>query len=125
MAVLEVKQAVEADGLRAAEIENLAYASNPFNSFLFPGPFPPNIRELRAAGMVKEAQNDHTVRWMKAIDPELGTIAFAKWVIHKETPDLKPVRFGPGCHIEACEAVFGWTQDERKRITGDQPYIRK
>jgi hypothetical protein len=127
MASLEIQPATDTDALRAAEIESLAYAPSIFNSFLFPGPFPPNIREIRAEAMVKEAQRDRTARWMKVVDPELEgdarAIAFAKWHVYEQVPDLKPARFGPGCNVEACETLFGWLQDERKRITGDRPYV--
>lgn len=123
---LELQPATEADAVRAAEIESVAYGPSPFNKVLFPGPFPDNPLADRAAALAKSFGEDSTQRWLKVVDPDLEggrTIAFAKWHVFAEKPVLTPRQFGPGCNIEACEKLFGGIQDQRIRLLGDRPYI--
>ncbi|KAI1131277.1 acyl-CoA N-acyltransferase [Nemania abortiva] len=114
---LVLQPATEADAVRSAQIERAAYASNPFNPLLFPGPFPepPAGRNPRAEEMAKQLHGDPATRWLKVVDTDLEAtednqqmIGFAQWNINDGSQ--LPVRsrtFGPGTNAEACEALFG------------------
>ncbi|KAI0442107.1 acyl-CoA N-acyltransferase [Xylaria telfairii] len=126
---LILQQATEADAPRAAVVEKAAYAPNPFDKVLFPGPFPEPEpgRNPRAEEMAKEFREDPTVRWLKVVDTDIEPtednkqmIGFAQWNIRD---DLKPFpgprNFGPGCNVEACDAIFGGLYKLRvKHYTG-------
>ncbi|KAI1163673.1 acyl-CoA N-acyltransferase [Nemania serpens] len=114
---LILQPATEADAVRGAQIEKAAYASNPFNSILFPGPFPEPAsgQKPRAEEMVRLLRDDPSARWLKVVDTDLGAtednaqmIGFAQWNINdgSERPAQRRT-FGPGCNVEACEALFG------------------
>ncbi|KAI1190086.1 acyl-CoA N-acyltransferase [Nemania serpens] len=114
---LILQPATEADAVRAAQIEKAAYASNPFNSILFPGPFPEPTpgQNPRAEEMVRLRRDDPSVRWLKVVDTDIDAtednaqmIGFAQWNIN-DGSELRLQRrtFGPGCNVEACEALFG------------------
>ncbi|OTB07589.1 hypothetical protein M426DRAFT_317897 [Hypoxylon sp. CI-4A] len=126
---LELHPATEADARRSAEIEHAAYAPNPFNRILFPGPFPPEALDGRAATLADELRTDRTTRWFKVVDTaELPAgeqmIAFAKLHVYAEKPrPTAPRAFGPGCNAEACELLFGGVAAQRGRILGDRPYV--
>jgi hypothetical protein len=123
---LELEQATAADARRAAEIAAVAYGPNPFGQILFPGPFPPTAKDSRTDLLVKSLQEDKTLRWLKIVDTDLEgeqTIAFAKWHIFTEKPELTPREFGEGCNVEACKLLFGGIQDQRIRILGSRPYV--
>ncbi|KAI1390261.1 acyl-CoA N-acyltransferase [Hypoxylon trugodes] len=119
---LELQPATEADARRSAQIEHEAYAPNPNNKILFPGPFPPNILDLRAGQLAAELKQDPTTRWLKIIDTDLPAdgeqmVAFAKWHVYDDVkPHWKPRTFGAGCNGEACELLFGGVQTQRERI---------
>ncbi|KAI0008922.1 acyl-CoA N-acyltransferase [Xylariaceae sp. FL0662B] len=101
---LELQYATEADARRAVEIEAAAYAPNPFNRVLFPGPFPPEAKDYRVRELSEQLRTDKTTHWLKVIDTELEgeqMIAFAKWHIYPEKPQPTPRSFGPGCNVEA------------------------
>ncbi|KIW25934.1 uncharacterized protein PV07_09068 [Cladophialophora immunda] len=121
---LVLQPADEADAPRVVEIERLAYASNPLNPVLFPGPFPPEAKNERAEGLIKQFHEDPTVRWVKAIDTETGEIAaFAKWNIIKEPREpARSRQFGPGCNVEACEEFFGGIHRKRNELMGGKAY---
>ncbi|EXJ70812.1 uncharacterized protein A1O5_05802 [Cladophialophora psammophila CBS 110553] len=121
---LVLQLADEADAPRIVEIERLAYASNPLNPILFPGPFPPEATAARAEGLVKQLHEDPTVRWMKVLDTETGEVAaFAKWNIIKEPRERSRARqFGPGCNVEACEEFFGGIHRKRNELMGGKAY---
>ncbi|KAI1504357.1 acyl-CoA N-acyltransferase [Biscogniauxia marginata] len=127
---LELQPATEADARRAVEIEALAYAPSPFNAILFPGPFPPEARDFRAAELAKEMKEDATARWLKIVDMDLEgdgeqkMIAFAKWHVYADGPTPGTSRtFGPGCNAEACEMLFGGTARLKTALMGDKPYV--
>ncbi|KAI1757093.1 acyl-CoA N-acyltransferase [Xylaria castorea] len=114
---LILQVATEADALRAAVLGKAAYASNPFDKLLFPGPFPEPEpgRNPRAEEMAKELREDSSARWLKVIDTDIEPtednkqmIGFAQWNIKDGSqPPPGPRAFGPGCNVEACEALFG------------------
>ncbi|OAP55832.1 hypothetical protein AYL99_09984 [Fonsecaea erecta] len=121
---LVLQPANEADAARAVEIEYLAYASNPLNPILFPGPFPPEAKNERAEGLIKQLHEDPTTRWMKVVDTETGEIAaFAKWNIIQEPREPARTRqFGPGCNVQACEEFFGGIHAKRNELMGGRRY---
>jgi hypothetical protein len=132
---LVVQPATEADAPRAAEIERLAYAPNPFNKFLFPGPFPEpeSGRNPRAEEMIKVLQEDPSVRWLKVVDTDIEPtednaqmIAFGQWNLKdgRQIPE-KPRTWGPGCNAEACDALFGGLAQLRAKHFGDKKHVRK
>lgn len=127
MAII-VQEASDADVPRACEIESAAYADNPANNVLFPGPFPPDSAERRASRLVEEIHNNATIRCLKAVDEETGElIAFAKWHIFS-TPETavaaeKVLYFGPGTNQEACYAFFGGLAARKKEVMGDKPHL--
>ncbi|KAI1109169.1 acyl-CoA N-acyltransferase [Nemania sp. NC0429] len=126
---LIVQPATEADAVRSAQIEKAAYSSSPFNSTLFPGPFPQPApgKNPRAEEMVRLASDDPSVRWLKVVDTDIPAtednaqmIGFAQWNINdgSERPAQRRT-FGPGCNAEACEALFGGLYELRlKHYTG-------
>lgn len=79
--VLKILPAEEADMYRSAQIEHEAYAPLETNQILFPGPFPPNVLEMRAEELKAQAKKRNTLCF-KVIDTELESeqgISFAKW----------------------------------------------
>ncbi|KAK9418191.1 putative GNAT family acetyltransferase [Seiridium unicorne] len=124
---LQVQPASEADAQRAVEIEAIAYGPSPFNAILFPGPMPANAKEGRAEFLTKQLKDDSTTRWLKVVDTDIEgeeqMVAFAKWHIYTEKPELTPREFGQGCNAEACELLFGGLQKQRIEILGDRPYV--
>lgn len=127
--VLEVQPAFEADARRAVEIEAIAYGPNPFTPILFPGPMPANAKDERAEFLVKQLKEDPTTHWYKVVDTDLEgeeqMVAFSKWHIYTEKPQLTPRQFGEGCNIEACEMLFGGLMAQRAKILGDRSYVCK
>jgi hypothetical protein len=116
---------------RAVEIETAAYADNPLNPILFPGPFPPEAQSQRVPGLIKMRQGDPTLRYMQAYDEETKQlVAFAKWHIY-DTPEAaaaarRPARsFGLGTNKEACEDFFGRLSAQKTKLMGDKPHMCK
>ncbi|KAH9888267.1 acyl-CoA N-acyltransferase [Xylariomycetidae sp. FL2044] len=127
---LELHPATEADAKRCVDIEKVAYGQNPWNDILFPGEPPAGAVEGRAAGLIKELQEDETTRWYKVVDPEMADegnermIAFAKWHVFTDKPKaFAPRSFGPHCNAKACEMVFGNLANLRVRNSGEQPCV--
>ena len=119
-----------ADARRIAQIEHEAYAPNPNNRILFPGPFPDNVLDYRAEEMASSLKTDDSVRWLKVIDTEIegdnGLVGFAQWNIWPSgAPTPKARVFGPGTNPAACEALFGGITEGRARLMGDMPYVCK
>ena len=119
---LKVLPCTKADLLRIVQVEQAAWADDPFTPILFPGPFPEEILEFRIQEMAREIDEDPTVRWLKVIDTEQSNdnegIAFAKWHVYRDgtpTPTLGRL-FGEGCNVEACKLVFGGLAEKRDRI---------
>ncbi|KAI1774002.1 acyl-CoA N-acyltransferase [Hypoxylon cercidicola] len=110
---LGLRPADGGDARRAAEIEWAAYAPNPFNRILFPGPFSPEASSSTC--------------WSKVVDTGLPedpeqTVAFAKWHVYAQSPRPTNRKFGAECNVEACELLFGGIVKQRVRILGDRPY---
>ncbi|KAI1849266.1 hypothetical protein JX266_005227 [Neoarthrinium moseri] len=125
---LEIQPATEADIRRAVELEFKAYGPNPFSAILFPGPKPDgDTIGTRAEYLTTQRKGDATTRWSKVIDTDLPQdeqmIAFSKWHVYTEKPQLTPREFGPECNVEACQKLFGGIQQQRFRILGDRPYV--
>lgn len=131
---LILQPATEADAVRGAQIEKAAYASNPFNSILFPGPFPEPAsgQKPRAEEMVRLLRDDPSARWLKVVDTDLGAtednaqmIGFAQWNINdgSERPAQRRT-FGPGCNVEACEALFGGLYELRLKHYTSVKHVR-
>ncbi|KAI1156681.1 acyl-CoA N-acyltransferase [Nemania diffusa] len=130
---LVLQSATEADAVRAAHIERDAYTPSPFNSILFPGPFPepPPGQNPRAAEMVKNLRADPSARWLKVIDTDLDAtgdngqmIGFAQWNIKDGSEVATPSRsLGPGCNVEACEALFGGLDKLRVKHYGSIKHV--
>ncbi|KAI1142797.1 hypothetical protein F5Y05DRAFT_366231 [Hypoxylon sp. FL0543] len=126
---IELQPATEADAWRSADIEVAAYATNPFNRILFPGPFPADPRDGRASQLVAELKGNPTIRWLKVVDTDLpedenNMIAFAKFHVCLEKPQLRSARtFGPGCNAEACELLFGGLAQRGERILEGRPHV--
>ncbi|GAP83603.1 putative gnat family protein [Rosellinia necatrix] len=131
---LVVQPATEADAPRAADIERAAYAPNPFNPVLFPGPFPaPTAGESpRAMEMAKNLKTDPSIRWFKVVDTAIEPgednkqmIGFAQWHINdgSQVP-AGPRTFGPGCNAEACEALFGGLDKMRAKHYGNLHHVQ-
>ncbi|KAI0203849.1 acyl-CoA N-acyltransferase [Astrocystis sublimbata] len=122
---LIIQVATETDAPRSAAIESAAYAPNPFNKILFPGPMPApeSGRTPRAEELAKTLREDSTVRWLKVVDTDIEPtednkqmIGFAQWNIKDGSePRSKPRTFGPGCNLEACEALFGGLYELRAK----------
>ncbi|KAI0409421.1 acyl-CoA N-acyltransferase [Xylaria palmicola] len=130
---LILQPATEADAVRAAEIERVAYAPNPFNPVLFPGPFPEPAagQNPRAADMAKQLRDDPSTRWFKVVDTDIPAavdngqmIGFAQWNINdgSQAPP-SPRTFGPGCNVEACEALFGGLHQMRLKNFADKRHV--
>jgi hypothetical protein len=113
---------------RACVIESLAYADNPFNTILFPGPFPPESQQRRVDQLVQIRKDDPTTTYLQAIDESSGRmIASAKWHIYR-TPEeaggaARKMEFGPGTNPDACRAFFGAMGDRKKEIMGTRPHL--
>ncbi|KXJ95733.1 acetyltransferase [Microdochium bolleyi] len=123
---LQVCPATEADAARLVEIERDAYAGNPFTPFLFPGPMPPSAGAGRAAELAEQLRADATARWAKVVDTDVPglTVAIAKWHVYDQGADKPaPRTFGPGCNIEACEALFGGLAGVRERTMEGKPCV--
>ncbi len=131
---LELQFATEADAERVAQIEREAYGPNEFSSVLFPGPFPEPApgKTTRAEELAKTLREDPSTRWLKIVDTDLDPtednkqmIGFAQWNINDGSqPPPKPRVFGPGCNIEACEAVFTSIQKARLQYS-EKKHVRK
>lgn len=69
-----VEYASDADAPRAFEIEHEAYsaAADPMEPLLFPGPFPPDASQKRAAAVLERKAQDATTVWLKAVDTDTG-----------------------------------------------------
>ncbi|KAI0022573.1 acyl-CoA N-acyltransferase [Xylariomycetidae sp. FL0641] len=127
---LEVKPATAGDALRAATIEHVAYAPNPLNDVLFPGPFAADAVAERAREMAQVLDHDPTVHWLKVVDTDLegeaSMVAFAQWHVvtaEQRQPPPRTRAFGPGCNPEACELLFGSIARMRARALGDRPHV--
>ncbi|KAK7752439.1 hypothetical protein SLS62_005592 [Diatrype stigma] len=127
---LELRPATEADAAREAEIEALAYAPNPFNHILFPGPFPPGAMAARAAELAAELREDGDAgRWLKVVDTDLGegAVAWARWHIYADSGRPRPTprrrTFGPGSNVEACELLFDGIDEQKERLIGERPCV--
>ncbi|KAI5923335.1 acyl-CoA N-acyltransferase [Camillea tinctor] len=125
---LELHPATEADAHRAAEIEALAYQPSPFNAILFPGPFPPEARDSRAAELTTGMSEDATARCFKVVDTDVEgeqkMIAFAKWHVYTDRATSNtPRAFGPGCNVEACEMLFGGIDKLKESLMGNNPCV--
>lgn len=128
---LELKPCTVSDYPRVVAVEAAAWADNPFNKILFPGPFSDETAELRAHEIAKQVEEDPATMWLKvvdteSIDPELG-VAFAKWQIFKDkSPGPRPARtFGQGCNVEACEKLFGELGELREKYVADRNCLCK
>lgn len=69
-----VQYASDADAPRAFEIEHEAYtlAADPMEPLMFPGPFPPDASQKRAADVLERKALDPTTVWLKAVDTATG-----------------------------------------------------
>ena len=113
---------------RASAIEALAYADNPLNPILFPGPFPADSSRKRAEQLAQMRKDDPTVFFLQAIDTDIGRmIASAKWHVYKTLEETQvPTRkleFGPGTNPEACKVFFGSMMEKKKEIMGTRPHL--
>jgi hypothetical protein len=125
---LQVLEAVAADAVRMAHIERAAYATSPYTNILFPGPFPEDVFERRAADLVEAQKSDPTLRWLKVVDTDIpgeeGLIAWAQWYILDPEPAPKsPKPPGSWVNLEACGAVFGALGALRRKIMGEKSYV--
>jgi hypothetical protein len=79
---IKVEFANDADAPRAFEIEHAAYttANDPIEPFLFPGPFPEDAHEKRAADVLKRKAEDKTTVWLKAVDTETGEMIVSRGI---------------------------------------------
>lgn len=113
---------------RACAIESLAYADNPLNPILFPGPFPSDSQQKRVDQLVQMRKNDSTAVFLQAIDTDSGRmIASAKWHVYS-TPEetqipIRNLEFGPGTNPEACRAFFGGMTERKEVIMGRRPHV--
>ncbi|ORY06770.1 acyl-CoA N-acyltransferase [Clohesyomyces aquaticus] len=127
-----VQEALDSDILRACEVEVAAYSNaadpNRLGPILFPGPFPPDAQEKRAAKLIEERKEDPSCIFTKAVDEETGElIAFSKWHIY-ETAALaaaaeKSVNIRPGMNVEACTMFFSGLAKRKKETMGNKPHI--
>ncbi|KAI1176667.1 acyl-CoA N-acyltransferase [Nemania sp. FL0916] len=130
---LVLQPATEADAVRVAEIEKEAYAPNPFNPVLFPGPFPTPApgQNPRAAELAKHLLDDPSTRWLKVVDTDIAAsednkqmIGFAQWNINDGSERPAPPRgFGPGCNVPACEALFGGLHQMRAKHFASRKHV--
>ena len=131
---LKVVPATEADAPRAYAIGDLAYASNPVGSILYPGPFPPlpdgsDARAAQLAGMLR----DPTCRWVKVIDTDIEAranpdedpmVAFSAWYLwDTPQPPATAQQYGPGTNPEALELFHGSMRERRNATMGGKPYV--
>jgi hypothetical protein len=126
-----VREASDDDLPRAIEVETAAYADNPLNPVLFPGPFPPDASKNRVPDLINLRNSDPTVKFLQAYDEETKQlVAFAKWSIYKTYEEAaasdRPMRsFGPGTNQEGCEAFFGILKSKKKELMGHKPHLCK
>ncbi|GAW19972.1 hypothetical protein ANO14919_094650 [Xylariales sp. No.14919] len=130
---LVLRVATEADAARSAQIEKEAYAPNAFNSILFPGPFPdPKSGENhRATELAKQLRENPSTHWFKVVDTDLDPtednremIGFAQWDFNDGSQGpAKPRSFGPGCNVDACEALFGGLYRMRLKHFADKAHF--
>jgi GNAT superfamily N-acetyltransferase len=131
---LVLQPATEADAVRAADIEKQAFMPNPFGKFLFPGPFPEPApgQEPGTVQMLKHLK-DPSTRWLKVVDTDIEPsednsqmIGFAQWNINDGSQiPATPRGFGPGCNVEACEAVFVGLADKRAKTAAGKKHVRE
>lgn len=113
---------------RACVIEAAAYADNPLNPILFPGPFPQDSHQKRVDQLIQMRNNDPTTTYLQAIDQASGRmIASAKWHIYS-TPEetdipIRKLEFGPGTNPEACKTFFGGMMERKEVIMGNRPHL--
>ncbi|KAI1265912.1 acyl-CoA N-acyltransferase [Xylariaceae sp. FL1019] len=127
----ELRNATEADALRSAEIERLAYAPLATTAVLFPGPMPADVMNHRAAELAKLLRDDPTCRWLKVVETDIEPnetndqmIGFAQWNIRTAGEPLPGPRTPhPGVNDEAFEALFGAINRMRAKTIGDQPHL--
>ncbi|UPX12614.1 uncharacterized protein EKO05_0003155 [Ascochyta rabiei] len=113
---------------RASTIEAAAYASNPLNPLLFPGPFPPDALQKRVDSLIRMRQEDSTAVYTQAIDSvSRRMVAFAKWHVYgTHEACLLPARaleFGPGTSPEACRMFFGGLVQRKSELVGGRPHV--
>jgi hypothetical protein len=131
MSAIQVLEATDADIPHACALEVLAYADNPANPVLFPGPFPPDARQQRIAQIIQMRKDDPTAVFLKAVDRGSGAmIAFTKWHVYEtkaavEKAPTRLLRFGEGTNREACGAFFGGLIRKKKQIMGLRPHLCK
>ncbi|CAI6333311.1 unnamed protein product [Periconia digitata] len=129
MAII-LREASDADIPRSMEMESSAYAatSSASGSILFPGPFPPEGRQIRVQQIIDSGKNSATT-FMLAIDEETGEqMAFSKWCFYKTEEEAKsapprPIPRGPGLNAGACQAFFGGLIEKKTEIMGTSPHV--
>lgn len=125
---LVLRQVSDDEISRACEIEFLAYKDSALSPILAPGPFPPDALQQRSQQLVKARQDDRTVCYLQAHDEAAGKmIAFAKWHIFDTSASVpasaRPLTFGPGKNVEACQLFFGGMAERKEAIMGKAPHI--
>ena len=125
---LEIREAFPEDALRVAEIERLAYATDPLTPILFPGPFSPDAEVIRAKQISAQLAADSSTRWAKVVDTETGEmIAFSNWNVYKPGEPI-PTRTrrtfnDPPCNIPACEEFWGDMYELREKHIPSSPHV--
>ena len=125
---LIIRQVLDEEVIRACEIETLAYKDNALGPMLAPGPFPPDALQQRSQQLVKQRQDDPTVCYLQAYDEAAGKmVAFAKWHVFETSASVpasaRPLTFGPGRNVEACQLFFGGMAERKEAIMGKKPHI--
>ncbi|USP79035.1 glycoside hydrolase family 92 protein [Curvularia clavata] len=125
---LTLREVSDEEILRACEIEVLAYKDNALGPIIAPGPFPSDALQQRSQQLAQGRKDDPTVSYLQAYDDAAGKmVAFAKWHIFETSASVaastRPLVFGPGRNVEACQLFFGGMAERKEAIMGKKPHV--
>lgn len=128
--VLMVEKAQEADIERLLDIMYAAFR-DPWDCIMYPKIPAPEARGASIERWRDEISEDPTMRFMKAVDTDVGEIiALARWNVYEvERPESEWKSTGArkwdvGTNFEAANEFYNAVCEKRKRIMGGNPHCR-